>query len=251
MRDVEIGTAMRTVRLRRRLRQADVAAAAGLSRGVVSLIERGHMDTVSLRAIRAAAAVLEMRVDVGLRWRGGALPRMINERHAAMHEAVAARLARLPGWVFRPEVSYSVYGERGVVDLVGWHEATGTLVIVELKTEIVDVQDLIASMDRRRRLAAAIGRSLGWQVRTVAVWVIVADSRTNRRHVARYRTVLRSAFPDGGRTMGAWLREPAGTVAALSFLTYANGRDVSREIAATRRVRRVSVPREGAGGRAA
>jgi hypothetical protein len=33
--------------------------------------------------------------------------------------------------------------------------------------------------------------------------------------------MLRSAFPDDGRAMAAWLREPVRPVASLSFLTVA------------------------------
>ncbi len=87
------------------------------------------------------------------RWRGGELDRLLNARHSAMHELVAGRFAQLPGWQIVPEASFSIYGERGAVDVLGWHAARGMLLVVELKTEIVDVQDLLASVDRKRRLA--------------------------------------------------------------------------------------------------
>ena len=250
MGDLEIGTVFRAVRIHRRMRQSDVAAAAGVSRGTVSLIERGHLDSVSLRALRAVAGVLEIRLTIGTQWRGGGLPRLLNRRHSAMHEAMAAKFERVHGWTYRPEVSFSIYGERGIIDALAWHEASRSLLVIELKTEIVDVQELIGTMDRRRRLAPEIVRDLTWRPGTVGAWVIVADSRTNRRHAAGHRAVLRAAFPSDGHAVGGWLREPAGPLAALSFLsssttpsmtpsmTYANGPSTGRGIAPVRRVRR-------------
>jgi transcriptional regulator with XRE-family HTH domain len=248
VKDIDVGAAIRAVRIQRRMRQCDVAAAAGLSRGAVSLVERGHLDTLSLRTLRAVAGALEIRLDVGTQWRGGELGRLLNRRHSAMHEAVAARFAQLPGWAYRPEVSFSIYGERGIIDSLGWHEASRSLPVNELKTEFVDMQDLMGSADRRRRLAEGIARDLGWVARTVSVWVIVADSRTNRRQAALHRAVLRAAFPTDGRTMVGWLREPVGVVAALSFLTDASGRSVGRQIVPVRRVHRPAAACRGAEG---
>ena len=271
--DLDIGTVLRAVRIHRRLRQSDVAAAADVSHGTVSLIERGHLDSVSLRTLRAVAGVLEVRLTIGTQWRGGGLPRLLNHRHSAMHEEIAARFERLGGWTYRPEVSFSIYGERGIIDALAWHEASRSLLVIELKTEIVDVQELIGTMDRRRRLALEIVRDLKWRPGTVGAWVIVADSRTNRRHAASHRAVLRAAFPSDGHAVLDWLREPAGPMAALSFLTptmpasrtpaappsvpsnqtssvpptrtptapplpYADGRSTGRGIAPVRRVRR-------------
>jgi Holliday junction resolvase-like predicted endonuclease len=99
-----------------------------------------------------------------------------------MTETVA-RMLMDAGWEVRPEVSFSHYGERGVVDLVAWHAASRTLLLVELKTELVDINDMLAVTDRRRRLAANIAEPFGWLPAAVASWVVVAESRTNRRRL--------------------------------------------------------------------
>ena len=72
----------------------------------------------------------------------------------------------------------------------------------------------------------------------VATWVILADTRTNRRHVARHGRLLRGAFPANGHGMRRWLRKPEGAVAALSFLPYPSDTTVSRDARAPRRVSR-------------
>ena len=80
----------------------------------------------------------------------------------------------LPAWVLAPEVSYSIYGEHGVIDILAWHPDRRALLVIELKTDIVDVNDLAGSADRRRRLARKIVAEKGWDPVTVSVWVVVA-----------------------------------------------------------------------------
>src|SRR4051794_253417 len=85
----------------------------------------------------------------------------------------------------------NIRGERGVIDILAWHASSQTLLVIELKTEIVDVNDLMGKADKKRRLAALIGRDRGWKPRSVGLWVIVADSKTNRRRVQSHATTLR------------------------------------------------------------
>jgi transcriptional regulator with XRE-family HTH domain len=193
---------------------------AGLSRATISRLERGHVETLTLEALRKICRALDIRIDVVARWRGGDLDRLANAAHAAMHESMAADFERLPGWIVRPEVSFSFYGERGVIDLLAWNANLRALLIIELKTQVVDISDLMATADRRKRLARKIASEQGWDPVVIGTWVAIARTRTNERRVAAYATVLRAAFPDDGRAVRRWLREPRGRLAALSFATF-------------------------------
>ena len=114
MDDVRLGTVFRTVRQRRGWRQSDVAERSGISQSAVSRIECGLVGPQSIDAVRAVAATLEIRVGLVAQWRGGDLDRLLNRRHSLLHESVA-RMFRdgLPAWIVAPEVSFSIYGERG------------------------------------------------------------------------------------------------------------------------------------------
>jgi hypothetical protein len=180
----------------------------------------GRIDAVRIGTLRALSEALGMRLELDL-WRKGAdLARLRNARHSALHEQLAAWLAGVPGWVSAPEVSFSIWGERGVIDRLGWHADAGALVVIELKSELADLEDLLGTMDRRVRLAPAIGAERGWGPGRglPSKWVLVADTRTNRRRLAEHRSLLRSAFPDDGRSVRAWLREPSWPLSCLSFL---------------------------------
>ena len=210
------------VRIRRGLRQSDVAAQAGISPSTVSRIERGHFGSVSLDAVRAVAKVLEVRIELVARWKAGDLDRLINARHSNLHELVARMFAELPDWVTRPEVSFAVYAERGVIDIFAWHPRRGMLLVIELKTDIVDVNELVGGVDRKGRHAVHVATELGW-IRegdpppSVSTWIVVADGSTNRRRVQAHRTMLRAAFPADGRAIAGWLRDPKRPIHALSF----------------------------------
>jgi hypothetical protein len=111
------------------------------------------------------------------------------------------------------------------------------LLVIELKTEVVEVSGLLGTMDQRRRLASEISARFGWTPAAVSTWVVVADSRTNRRSVSAHAKVLRAKMPVDGRRIGHWLRDPSSCIDALSFLPYRHGATVRRPTAPVRRVR--------------
>jgi transcriptional regulator with XRE-family HTH domain len=235
--DRRIGAALRTIRRRRALRQSDVAERARVSRQLLSSIERGDLDHVSLLKLRALAQVLGARVDLLLRWRGADLDRLVSGRHAAMQEAAARQFASLAGWDFAQEVSHSIYGERGIIDLLAWHAERRAILVVELKTVLVDINDLVGQMDRRRRLARSIARERGWDPATTSAWVVIEDSRANRRRLAAHSAMLRHAFPTDGRALRPWLRAPVEPIAALSFLSIVGTDGIKQAFKGVSRVR--------------
>ncbi len=208
-----------------------------MARSQVSLIERGHLDHLPLATVRRIAAALDVRIEVTARWRGGELDRLLSARHAALSDAVARHLRGL-GWEVVPEVSFAIGAERGWVDLLAWHAPTRTLLVIEVKTEIVDIQALIGTQDRKVRLAPRIARDRGWLPAVVAGWVVVAEGPTNRRRVAAHAALLRAAYPSDGRTLNRWLANPVGALAALSFFSSAGKGDPRSSFASVKRVRR-------------
>lgn len=237
MNEVQLGSVLRRVRLRAGLRQADIAQRAGVSQVTVSRIEHGLIRNLQLGTVVRVLAALEMSLDLIPRWRGGDLPRLLTAAHSRLHEVTARMLRRHPGWRFVPEVSFSIYGERGVIDILAFHPATGSVLVIELKSQLVDLEGLIGAVDRYRRLAPRIARERGWAARSVSAWVIFADTSTNRRRVAAHGAVLGAAFPETGRTVRAWLRDPLGKVSGISFLSASPPGTGSRDFGGARRVR--------------
>jgi hypothetical protein len=112
------------------------------------------------------------------------------------------------------------YGERGSIDVLGWHRATGTLLVVEVKSSIASVEELLRRLDAKARLAPAVALER-WGVRSqrASRLVVRPEDRTERRRVARQAAVLDQALPDRGRDVSRWLSEPDGGLAGLLFMT--------------------------------
>ena len=242
MRDLELGRVVRALRRRRGWRQEDCARRAGLHRSTWSLLERGHLNQFTLETLRRCLAALEVRLDLVPRWRGAGLDRLLDERHAALQAAWHRRLEAW-GWSVRAEVSYSRYGERGRIDLLAWHPSLRIVLVIEIKTEIVDVQALLGGIDAKARLAPFIAANQGWrQPVAVVPVVVVADTSTNRRRLARVAPLF-GRFSRRGKAAIAWLRRPGVAAEGLlvfSVLSSANTSRVRR--AAARPAAQLPVP---------
>jgi transcriptional regulator with XRE-family HTH domain len=244
--DVKVGALIRALRIRRGWRQADLAARAHVSRSAISRIERGRLDAISLKTLRSVARSLEVSIELAARWQGANIDRLLNAGHARLHEEIAKLLDSLPGWEHAPEVSFSIYGERGVIDILAFHAPSRSVLVVELKTELASLEDLLTVMSRRRRLAAQIAAERGWQALTVSSWVVVRGSEANERRIRRFAATLRAAFPADGHAIRTWLRRPAGTIDALSLWANAPDLSVNERAATQKRVRTPSkAPRGG------
>ncbi len=218
MVDLRFGRGLRVLRRRRGWRQADLALRAGISQSAVARAELGRVGGLSVSALKTLADALGAQVDVRLRWQGEGLDRLLDREHAALVEQFVRRL-RQHQWEVAPEASFSIFGERGSVDVLAAHRPTGALLVVEVKSVIPDVQTMLVALDRKTRLAPAIAKDRGWPSTTVSKLLIVREARTARRRLAQHDATFRLVLPIRGRSIEAWLRRPRGVLAGLLFLS--------------------------------
>ncbi len=237
MDGLRFGRQFRALRIRLERRQSDVATDARLSRSQISSIDRGRIDGVTVGALVRAAAALGADVDVRLRWRGEHLDRLIDESHAQIVELIVRRLRRL-GWTVEVEVSFSIWGERGSIDVFAFHPGALALLVVEVKSVIADSQATIHGLDRKVRLALEIAQGRGWQARSVSRLLVVAASATSRRRVARLATTWDAALPARGAAVRRWLGAPDGSIAGLLFVSNDSQDGPRRRSIGRERVRR-------------
>ena len=248
MDDIKVGEVVRTVRRRRGLRQRDVAAAAGVSQWSVSAVERGQLEQLTLCAIRRVCSALEIGTPLAPRWRGVELPRLLDARHAALIEEVVARLAAL-GWETVLEYTFQHFGERGAVDVLAWQSEARALLVVEVKTDLDDLQSMLSAIDRKARLAPRlVAAERDWAALTVGVLLVMPEGSTSRWQASRHPAVFAAAFPARNNEIRRWLEAPTA-VGPLRGLWFLQSRaQVTRMEAASRRggSRRVRVPKNGA-----
>jgi AcrR family transcriptional regulator len=216
------------VRVSRNLTQADVAARAGVSRGTVSRLERGLVDCLTIGAVRAISRGLAMPSMVALGWRSPEIDRLRDRLHAAMVEQVASLLVD-HGWEITPENSFNHYGERGSADLLALHIASGALLIVEIKSRLWDLQDMLFSVDRKRRvLPGLVARSAGRPPRAVGVVLVLPEMSTHRHMIERHAVTLKAAFPQRQVEVRHWLANPAGDLRGIWFLPIEHQNDIGQ-----------------------
>jgi transcriptional regulator with XRE-family HTH domain len=216
---VRFGRGIRALRMRRGWRQVDLAATARASQSIVSRIERGLGARIAVETLSTVAEALGARVDVRLNWQGEGLDRLLDHDHARLVELVT-RLLRDAGWDVRAEVTFWIRGERGSVDVLAWHEASLTLLVVEVKSVVPDVQATLATLDRKGRLGSEIAATVGWRPRTIARVLVINASRTSRRRVAAHLATFDAALPDRLVEVRRYLANPNGApLRGLIFLT--------------------------------
>jgi len=163
---------------------------------------------------------------------------LLDAAHAGLVELVVRRLRRA-GWECAVEVSFSIWGERGSVDVLAWRADARALLVVEVKSVIPDAQATIAVHDRKVRLAPEIARSRGWDPAVVGGLLVVADSSTARNRVAALHDVFDTAYPDRALDVRRWLAGPNRRLSGLLFVRNGHGTARMNEVSGRQRVRRL------------
>jgi transcriptional regulator with XRE-family HTH domain len=242
MDTLRIGRSLRTLRIRRRLRQADVAAAAGISPSQYSRIECGEIRRMPLEDVETVCTSLGADLDVRVRWHGEGLDRLLDAAHADLVNRVV-RLLATNGWESAIEVTFNHFGDRGSVDVLGWQPAARALLVIEVKSVIPDAQSMIAAHDRKTRLAEVIGRSRGWEPDLVGSLLVVADSSTSRQRVHDLADLFAKAYPQRAVDVRSWLRDPSGHLRGLLFLRNSRPGGAKERAPGRERVRLPRTPR--------
>lgn len=237
MDDIKVGALARAVRHRLGWTQRQLGARVGLSQQAISLFERGHLDDLTVRTARRIATALEISLPFEPRWRGGESARLLDADHAAIVNDIVGILAA-DGWEVAVEYTFSHFGERGSMDVVAWHAASRCLLLVEVKSRLLDTQATLATLDRKARLVPMLlARERSWSATSVGVVLAMLGSTANRSAVTRHAATFASALPHRSPAVRSWLRRPQGRLAAVWFLSHTNGGRAAKAMATRRRVR--------------
>lgn len=203
-----VGRGLRALRLRRGLTQGQLSPKAGIHRSTISRIERGSVDRIPFGDLVALAVALDARLELDLQWRGASLDRLVDGRHAATVGATIAWLTAA-GWTCFTEVSFSIFGERGSIDVVAIHPRSAVLAI-ETKATIGDANQTLIAIDRKARLLPTIARERGWPGGPAGTILAVAEGTTSRRRIAEHGAVFRASLPTPSAECRRWIRSPTG-----------------------------------------
>jgi HTH-type transcriptional regulator/antitoxin HipB len=235
MEDQRFGSYLRAERRRRHLRQADVGTRSGVSQPTISRLERGRATDLTLATLRRICAALDVRLELLPRGRGAEPEKLLDARHARL---VGEAIRRLPEpWSATAEYTFNHYGDRGSVDVLAWHVARRALLLVEVKSELVDVQATLRSMHVKERvLPALVAKQQGWRARAIGLVLALPDEDTARRTVAANRVIFDATLPARTVAVRRWVGDPVESVHGVWFLSDMHGRNVVRNPGSAGRV---------------
>jgi transcriptional regulator with XRE-family HTH domain len=218
MDTVRIGLQIRALRRQRRWTQRELGRRVGMSDSRISRVERGAADRIPVASLERILAELSARLHVRVLWRGEEFDRLLDREHAGIVERVLQDLS-LAGWTAIPEATFHVAGERGSIDVLAWHAPTRTLLVVEVKSVVPDIQATVSGLDRKARLGPVIGRERGWDAGFVARLLVLPDDRTSRRRVDAFASTFARALPARTAAVKRWLLRPDAPLAGILFLS--------------------------------
>ena len=214
---VRFGGDVRLLRARRGWTQRRLATEAKVSRWVVAEIEAGRGDRLTAERLIHVIAALGGYLTIRIQYQGEGLDRLRDRRHAALVDQLVERL-RGEGWEVATEVSFNNFGERGSIDILAFEPTSGALLVIEVKTVVPDIGGMLATLDRKVRLARELAESRGWRVRVVSRLLVLPEARTARRRIDDHEATFRNAFPARNVEVNRWLRAPSRQLSGLLVL---------------------------------
>lgn len=199
-----VARGLRAIRRRKGWSQRRLAAQLDISQSELSRRERGSLEDCSVAEVERWGVALGAHVSLDLRV-DGERP-LTDERHARLQNWLVGVLRR-HGWTVLVEHSFNHYGDRGRIDVLAHRPIDDALVVVEIKTRIDDVGDVLGRLDVKRRVAPILAREQRWQVSAVVPMLLILEQRTNRRRLADHDSVF-TGYPMRARPATAWLRRP-------------------------------------------
>jgi transcriptional regulator with XRE-family HTH domain len=224
---LRFGGDVRILRRRRGWTQQRLATEARVGRWQIVEIEAGRADRMIVETLHRVVTALGGYLSVRVLYRGEGLDRLRDRRHANLVERMVARLRR-DGWEVATEVSFNVFGERGSIDILAFEPISGALLVIEVKTVVPDVGGMLATLDRKVRLAPGLAKERGWHVRTVSRLLVLPTSSTVRRRIEDHKATFLNALPSRNVATNRWLRKPVAVLSGLLFVSEVDPADTGR-----------------------
>jgi transcriptional regulator with XRE-family HTH domain len=196
------------IRLDLDISREQLAERVGVTPGFIGRIERAEANpSVALIESIADALGLDLRLDV----RPPIFPAGPHVRDAvhARCSAYVDRHLRSLGWMTAREVEIVQGRSHGWIDLLAFDGRSGTLLIVEVKTRLLDLGGLERQVGWYERTARQSALALGWRPRRSALVVLALASEEVDRVVREHRELLFYGFPIRAREIARGLADPS------------------------------------------
>jgi transcriptional regulator with XRE-family HTH domain len=208
---IDVGRIVRAARLAIGWSQRELGRRARVAQTAISRLERGRPSGLGLAEIQRIATALGGTIR--LTFDAPFLADRARQRdrvHARCVAHVASWLRRL-GWIVETEVEIYGRGGPGWIDVLAFHAASGTLLVIEIKTEIHDFGRIQRTLAWYERRAWSVARDRGWVVRQShgALLLLATDAVDARLRENRH--LADEAFPGRSVDLVSLTNAPSGS----------------------------------------
>ena len=206
---VRFGTSVRAVRIALGLSQRAFAERIGRSQSYVSLLERGLIPRLSIVEADGLCQPLGATLVLGIE-----APILIageRERDAAHARCVAyvARRLRAAGWLVEREVQIGPPSRPGWIDILAFDPVSRILLVIEVKTELVDLGGLERQLGWYVREARQTSRAFEWRADVVLGAALLLSTVTNDERTRENADGIRQVFPGRWRDLMSVIQREA------------------------------------------
>lgn len=197
----DVARRVRDVRLALGWSQRELARRTELAQSTICRIERATLADLTFDTAAVVLDVLGVRATLDLQ-----SPLIADGRrqkdpgHARCVAYVARRLRRL-GWATVTEVEIVTGSGHGWIDVLAYRERDGLLLVIEVKTDLVDIGMVLRQVSWYERAAFDAARREGWLPREATGAVLVLATQRTLERVAENRELLRQSFPMSARDL--------------------------------------------------
>jgi transcriptional regulator with XRE-family HTH domain len=172
--------------------QAELARRGRVSAGSVALLETGGLNA-TLEMVGRVLEPLGIVLDLRFR-RPFSEGRQRDQGHAVCVAYVQRRLERA-GWLVAREVEIWTTGARGWIDVLALSPDGRHLLVIEVKTVLLDVGQIERTVGWYQRQALGAARRLGWRPATTTAWLLLLMTESNEAAIRGNREALAQSFP--------------------------------------------------------
>lgn len=197
--------------------QRELARRLGTNQSAIARLESPATALLNLALADAAFKLLGIRPVFDTNLPGLAHRSLQRDAvHARCCAYVGTRL-RAQGWDVRHEVEIGTGRGRGWIDVLAYRPGDRALLVVEVKTELVDVGSALRTVGWHERGSWQPARALGWAPRRVTSALLVLSTTDNDARLRTNGDLLRQALPGSARELAAWVAQPDAGLPARSL----------------------------------
>lgn len=206
-----IATTIALTRRRSGWSERELARRLGTNQAAIQRLESADHPLMNVDLASRAIELLGIRMTIDANPLGLADRRDQRDAVHALCCGHVARRLRRDGWDPRAEVEVGDGRSRGWIDVLAYRSADRALLVIEVKTAIVDLGRTLRTLGWYARSAREAAAQFGWRPRTVTPALLVLCTVESDARLAAQRELLRESLRGTAAALAEWSGAPGAS----------------------------------------